>query len=189
MPAMKPSEVARQHRGRTAAANGGTTAPAATATLPRATAAEIAALRDRLRAAIAAVGEEEDRHSGLTQAQDRARAERRQAQDALDDARGKLEGLRRDARVELAYAYLNREATKLPLAETEALIDRHRAEVAHLDEVDAALTAELAASAERLRALNQDRQQVLVAVIIADPSFQALVDAIDDAWNWLRTIR
>jgi hypothetical protein len=52
-------------------------------------------------------------------------------------------------------------ATKLPLGETEAAIDRHRAELAHLDEVDAALTAEIAADEAQLRVLNQQRQTAL----------------------------
>jgi hypothetical protein len=108
MPALKPSEVARQRTHRQAAsANGGTAQPAAIVKLPPATAAEDVVLRNKLREAIAAVKEEEGRHTELTQAQNRARAERRQAQIALDDAHGKLEALRRDARVELAYSYLN----------------------------------------------------------------------------------
>jgi len=197
MPSIKPAQAPRQHtawsRPRAAAAKPGgerlSPRPHNGAAAAATESADTALLRDQLRTAIAALNEEQHRLDGLTEGRTRAHNERRQAQAALDDAHHKLEHLRAEAKADLAYDYLNREKSKLPIAETEALINRHRNELERLIEIDQALTSEIARTEERLRRLNIARQQVLADVLIADPAFRALVDAVPAAWAHLRTMR
>ena len=106
---------------------------------------------------------------------------------ALADSRDELNALRREATD--PYRYANREVSTLPLGETQATIDRHRAELDRLDETDRGLSVEIARCEDRLQSPEISRRRAVADVVIHDASLCALVDAVPAAWAWLRTVR
>jgi len=204
MPSMKPGDFARSLSASSAATppanrlsdpvDGGFHEPtrqsplhaAPSSSPPPASPEQTAALRDALRAAIEALTEEKQRHDDLTQAQDRCRGERREVELALADTRDRLDALQRDSRA-VAYGYLRGEDTRLPLGEIEAKLALHRDELSRLDEIDRALSSELARCEERLRDGERKRRQAVSDVLAADSAFLALIAELDHAWARLRS--
>src|SRR5215469_14143318 len=146
--------------------------------------------RDRLRTAIAALREETTRHTALLDAQNRAQDERREAETALADADAALHDLQRSEPQRIAYSFVNNEALNLgvDIGTAEAELRHHRETAEHIQQIQTALEAEIAASEHRLQILRRPVREDRAAVVTNAGEFNALFAQRDKAWAWLRTL-
>src|SRR5215469_11854953 len=153
--------------------------------------AEFDTHRERLRIALHKLHEEQQLYDGLTGAADRAAGERVDAQRDLARAQSALKEVRAREPGRLAYAYLNNQEelrVGFDISAAQAEMQHCRGTLEHAEEIENALSSEIAESEKRLQIREIPAQEALAAVVINDPQFNALFAARDAAWRRLRTL-
>jgi hypothetical protein len=147
--------------------------------------------RSRLRQALAAVHEEEDRIQALEAGQSRAHEAVRHSRQAILDAEQSLRGLRTVEPTRLAFAFINGEELqdRQTVGEAEALLDRLKSEHAHSQEIDQALEGELRSAETRLRLRRGALYQALSELICSSPELEDLFADLEQTWARLRGLR
>jgi predicted nucleic acid-binding Zn-ribbon protein len=152
---------------------------------------ELAALRARLREAIAAVAQEDARLDRLEDGHARAREESWHVRSQLVDAEDALRKAANDAPQRKVYEYLNGDIALAadPVAEAETTAEAARREVARIDELETALTAEIQQTQYRVQALRRELYEAMAAVVTASPEYRALIDDHRATWRHLRSLK
>ena len=151
---------------------------------------QLTAARARLRSAIGALQEDNDRIGALELAQERASENQRTAQQTLIEAESVLQQTRPIEPERLAHSFAAGETIdRLPIAEARARVDRARSELEHIEEIRQALQTEIDRAQMRLRLRRDSMYAALADVVCGSPEFARLFSELDQTWARLRGLR
>src|SRR6516225_8223051 len=138
--------------------------------------------RERLKTALAAVKEEEERLAALEQALERCTEEGRAARRAARDSAALLAEMRRTSPGDLAYAYANNSEVlerSHAVDVQRAAVARDQREIERLDEIESALSSEIRDAEMRLRLRRGAVRDATSQLICSSRQFHSLLDEID----------
>jgi hypothetical protein len=152
--------------------------------------ADLGDRRAALRLAIANHKGELERLDALTQGLRRAQDQARNTNYQLTTAQAHIERLNREESINLAYRFVNGEASdSQQLAQTHATLERAQDELTQIVRVETALSAEIGESQRRLQSRQRELHEAVAVAICSSQEFADLLSLIEEAWQWLRSLR
>ncbi len=144
--------------------------------------------RDKLRAAIDALSEEQARVDALTTGQRQAQSNLWAARDQLASARTELDRARHTDRADLAYAFLegkSRDTANITAA--EAAVEAAERAIKHWSDIEQACASELRGAENRISRRRHEVSEAGAEFLIASDEFAAFMDGLDRAHATLRS--
>lgn len=146
--------------------------------------------RDRLRAAIVAFEEEQNRVNALAEGQRQAQSNLWAAREQLNGANTDLDRARRRTdKQALAYSFIEgKSRDTVDITAAEAAVEAANRQIGHWEDVEAACAAELRGAEQRISRRRHEVNEATADFLIASPEFAALMDQLDAAWRNLRSV-
>ncbi len=144
--------------------------------------------RDKLRAAIDALNEEQERVNALSTGQEEAQRNMWTARDQLTSAKTGLDSARRTDKQSLAYDFvMGKPRSTVDVSAAEALVEAANRAIGHWEDIEAACASELSGAEKRISRRRHEVNEAIADFLIASPEFAAFLDGLDRAWATLRS--